>query len=467
MLVVISDLHMEEEATNHVTADPKLPPIAFSRNLSPKAYRKVFADLAHEASRNQARAMHLVLAGDIFDLHRSGLWFHDNPERVRPYVNASEVGPDLEAKLLAILDGIASEPAVKGALALIRDLGQGIYWDEMGQQQAFPVPVTLHYVAGNHDRLINSRPAIRRRARALLGLPPTPEPFPRVLHFAAEQALVRHGHEYDRFNFGADVRALADIPAELPAALYGAPPVGDFVTIDIASALPVMIRRKFGDGALQADPLLRAIYERSLAFDDLRPQRAMLQFLLHMPERSLNPDEVWAKIVATVADLLEEVHAEPFLRYHLDRLDDADRLDAVDVIQAMLELRAWRWATPTLAQAQSISRRMLGDLGGGSVEELAAREVAVRHGDVRFVIAGHTHRPQMALLQVDGKAERYYIDTGTWRNRIPANADFTAFGRLKALTYAVVYGPDEDLGGMAPGAKVASVDIWSGFTQRW
>jgi hypothetical protein len=39
--------------------------------------------------------------------------------------------------------------------------------------------------------------------------------------------------------------------------------------------------------------------------------------------------------------------------------------------------------------------------------------------------------------------ERYYINTGTWRNVIPATKNFKDFGRLKALTKVIVFMPRE------------------------
>jgi hypothetical protein len=97
-----------------------------------------------------------------------------------------------------------------------------------------------------------------------------------------------------------------------------------------------------------------------------------------------------------------------------------------------------------------------------------AGEEAVRDGSVGAVIAGHTHDPQVALLGVRNGAEQYYIDTGTWRNRVPSTPDKRTFGRVKALTYVLVYGRNEDLGTTpVAGGKTWSFDYWSGFTQRW
>lgn len=466
MLAVISDLHMEEEASNHIDADPNLPPIHFSRNLSPKAYRKVFADLANEARRNEAQVLRLVLAGDIFELHRTGLWFWENPLRTRPYVSVREVDESLERVLLAILAGILAEPENGKSLEVIRLLAQGQYWDE-GELRPFPVPVELHYLPGNHDRLANSTPAVRRQVRQMLGLPATPEPFPHVLYFPEEQTLVRHGQEYDHYNFATDLRQRETVPTYLPPNAYGEAPFGDFITVDVASALPFLIRSKFGDGGVQADPVLRAVYERSIAFDDLRPQQAMLQYLLHMPEKNITPAAVWSVIDKVIDDLLEGIYDDPFLREWMRRMNQTLRPDLLDAVEIVLGLRVWRWTNIPLPLVQFLSRKAAVGSGDSHPEQFAAREEMIQHGEARYVIAGHTHHPKIELLRHDQLGERYYIDTGTWRNRVPANPDYTAFGSLKTLTYVVVYGAEEDRGGMALGAKMSSVDIWSGFTQRW
>ena len=89
MLVVISDLHFEEEQSDNIPGNNNHPRIEFSRNLPGKAYRRFFAHLASEAVRNEAERLDLVLAGDLFDLHRTSLWFYQNPENLRPYVKNS------------------------------------------------------------------------------------------------------------------------------------------------------------------------------------------------------------------------------------------------------------------------------------------------------------------------------------------------------------------------------------------
>ena len=103
MLVVLSDLHFEEEAANQILGDGSHPPLEFHRNLPVKPYQLLFVRLADEARRNNALRLDLVLAGDIFDLHRTGLWFAENPAGARPYVRSSQVNAELEAQLLRII----------------------------------------------------------------------------------------------------------------------------------------------------------------------------------------------------------------------------------------------------------------------------------------------------------------------------------------------------------------------------
>jgi hypothetical protein len=55
-----------------------------------------------------------------------------------------------------------------------------------------------------------------------------------------------------------------------------------------------------------------------------------------------------------------------------------------------------------------------------------------------------SHCDGVELLAAAPQLESYYVDTGSWRNRIPATTDRSGFGRLEALSYAVVWGAGED-----------------------
>ncbi|HEX6308671.1 MAG TPA: metallophosphoesterase, partial [Longimicrobiales bacterium] len=142
MLVVISDLHFEEEHSCVIESDGRR--LGVDGNIGPRAFDLFVDSIERLALRNNAERIDLVLAGDIFDLNRTCLWFEGGADGPRPYVSCVEVGTgtELEQKLLRILDAIAAEPRVEPSLAALRRLGAG------GQ----PVEVVRHYIPGNHDR---------------------------------------------------------------------------------------------------------------------------------------------------------------------------------------------------------------------------------------------------------------------------------------------------------------------------
>ena len=466
MLVVISDLHFEEERTDAIPEGGGLLPVAYSRNLPAKVFRSFINHLAQEAIRNQAHSMDLVFAGDVFDLNRTSLWFRANQINLRPYVNNKDVDGDLEEYIKKIVAQIRVEVEVGRSLGAFRLLAEGKYWDKV--EKAFPIPVTLHFIPGNHDRLVNSTPAIRQMVRQSLGLPGADEPFPHILTFPEEGVVVRHGHEYDRFNFSIDLSPETTIPFQIPDEAYDEPTFGDYATVDIAARIPYLFRRHHGDDRIRKDESLRTIYLRFLEFDDLRPQRAMFNFLVNIPGRDIGPKVVWRAIEPIIYQLLEELQDDSILGTWLDKLDKEWRLDTIDVVQTALTLRSWRLAGIPLGLAQFISNSIIaGRDDVPPASKLAAKETVIQSADYRFLVAGHTHKPAVELIASDSKGERYYINTGTWRNRLPATPDYDGFGRLRALTYVVFYGPNEDTGLEQLGRKVSSMNYWNGFTQRW
>jgi hypothetical protein len=299
-------------------------------------------------------------------------------------------------------------------------------------------------------------------------MPISSAPFPAAQEFPNYKALIRHGHEYDRFNFSVDYSKVDPIPLHIPLGAYNEAAFGDFVTVDIASRSPHLFREEHGSANIIADPVLRAVYLRLLEFDDLRPQSALFNYLIHMPESFVDPVVVWKVIEPVIYTLLEDIYNDPFLKKWLKKMDTSWKLDVVDVIQSTMALRPWRFTGIPLGLAQFISNLAISHITDRAKAHIhAAREAVIKQGQYHFLIAGHTHNPTTELIASDEKGERYYFDTGTWRNRVPATPDYKSFGRLKALTYVIVYGPDEDYGRPPESQKFVSVDFWSGVTQRW
>jgi UDP-2,3-diacylglucosamine pyrophosphatase LpxH len=371
MLVVISDLHFEEEKSDWIEG-VQLGPL--HRNLGGAAFSRVFSRLVEEARRNQAKSLDLVLAGDIFDLHRTQLWFEGDGD-LKPYVPCSQVtvGSRIEAKILEILKAIAAEPDVSASLAELETLAT----TEIG------IPIRISFVLGNHDRLANATPRIRARVRELLSMAPSEDPFRNWLVFEDPPVLVRHGHEYDPINFSLDFRG-QPVPIDIDPRAYGEPTAGDFITVHVAALLPRLFRTVH-EKELPGSQLLTLLYRRLLEFDDVRPQAALLDYLLDTQGLGVDEHKAWDAVRPVADRLLDVVSSDPFLEGR-SRLFKA----AWQLLLLGRSLGSWL----PLGLVKTLARRA-GKPGDGP-EVFAARETLVREGRVRFVVAGHTHQPQVA-----------------------------------------------------------------------
>ncbi|HWY71730.1 MAG TPA: metallophosphoesterase family protein [Terriglobales bacterium] len=458
MIAVISDLHFEEEASDVISGGSKQ--IIFRRNLDPKAYRSFISHMADEARRRYVENFELVIAGDVFDLNRTTLWFNDE---LRPYVSLDDVSPELEKKVLKILEAVAAEPAVSQTLALFRNLAAGKYkgHDSTARDwvdRDFPCPVKITCLTGNHDRLANGSAAIRKRVCELMGIREI-ERFPHYALFEDPDVLVRHGHEYDNNNFALDLPGNEPIPLKVDEAGYSQANFGDFITIDVAVRLPYLFRHKYGDEQILKDPVLGALYLRLLQFDDVRPQSALLDYMLDDSEGNFSVEEAWERFVPMMQDLMAQIHDDKFFRYWLGRRAKPWAPAELELARGLLQMGGWH-NRPAREAARKITRFMMG--GEPDQPQLSAmREELVVQNKVRVVLSGHTHSPDVCLIKNDETGDRFYINTGTWRDVIPSTPDGRTFGRMRALTYVTLYSKAEQ------SESCNSFDYWTGFTKDW
>jgi UDP-2,3-diacylglucosamine pyrophosphatase LpxH len=423
MLAVLSDLHFSEAQST------RIGDLIFNKNLPPEIYEAYLNEINQIAVSNQIPHVDFVLAGDIFEINRSALWF-DGPHR--PYMNNREVEPGsaLEAKTLQILDAIAAEDKVKETLLLFRSIKERI-----------DVNVQVHYILGNHDRLLNATPALRSKARSLLGLGSSEVSLDHQFIYrdgdGKSFCLVRHGHEYDPMNFSLDTHALDVIPTDFPEEVYGNAPLGDITTIEFGAALPFFFVEHYGEDRILSNPILMALYQRLMAFDDVRPTSALLSYLFSTP--GVPKKQTWEFM-------------QPCFTRTINSLSNIDR-----VYKEIGETASIKKSQRLLLEGVLNSDIMKNGIPYWTVRQLmkqvskkiklksqakwAKREALIQNPETgcKCVIGGHTHMPEVSLLSARQGDEHYYINTGTWRNVVPATKDFKNFGKLNATTKVLVF----------------------------
>lgn len=423
MLIVLSDLHLSEAQSTQIDG------IKFNRNLPPETYQAYFSELNREASIRGIKKIDFVLAGDILDLSRSAFWL-DGLDR--PYLDNQSVidGSSSERTILDIIDAICTEERVAETIHSFRNL-----------KDHFGCEVTLHYILGNHDRLANATPAIRHKVREVFGLDGSDALFGHRFIFKDAQdqpfCLVRHGHEYDPMNFAISTHDLETIPTDFPEDVYGKPCVGDMITIEFGAALPRYFVDTYGGDAILHDPTLLALYKRLMAFDDVRPTTALLAYLFSTPEvKKRRTWELMAPCLEKALDAISENEALEDLIQESASLRRSQRLLLEGILNTdLLNQGIPYWMVRQLMKSVSKQIKL------SSQTRWAKREALIQDPDsgCKCVISGHTHFPEVSLMSAKKGNERYYINTGTWRNIIPATKNFKGFGMLEAMTKVIVF----------------------------
>jgi UDP-2,3-diacylglucosamine pyrophosphatase LpxH len=427
MLIVLSDLHFTE------TKSSQIGPHRFIRNLPPETYFAYFEEINKFALANKIQKVDLVLAGDILEISRSAIWLEHED---RPYIDndAVEPGSEVETTILKIIHAIAEDEEVSETLDLFTNIGQ--YFD---------MTVELYLILGNHDRLVNATPRIREVVRSLFGLEGGEALFNHRLiledRLGKPFCLIRHGHEYDRTNFAIDVLEQDAIPTFIPESIYGKSCLGDITTIEFGASLPWLFMKQYGEDDILEDPVLMAVYQRLMEFDDVRPTTAWLSFLFSTP--GVDEQKTWALLQPCFTEIIKK------LSKHDQFLNTVKQTAAINkisrwLIQWVIRSGIIKGGVPYWL-VKLIMGRVSRTIKLKSQAEWAKREELILDEDsgCKCVISGHSHFAEVSLLSGNRVGERYYINTGTWRNVIPATKYYDEFGRLKALTKVIVFYPME------------------------
>lgn len=429
MLVVLSDLHFSETKSSQIGSH------RFSRNLPQETYLAYLKEINTFALANGIQQVDLVLAGDILEISRSAIWLEQED---RPYIDndAVEPGTEVEATVLKIIHAIAENEEVSQTLDLFTNIDN---YFEMG--------VKLHLILGNHDRLANATPKIRALVRDMFGLEGGDALFNHHLilddQLGKPFCLIRHGHEYDRTNFSIDVLEHDAIPTFIPESIYGKSSLGDITTIEFGVSLPWLFVKRYGEEAILEDPTLMALYQRLMEFDDVRPTTAWLSFLFSTP--GVDEKQTWKLIKPCFTEIINK------LSKHKQFMNTVKQTEATSkfvrwLLQVIIRSGIIRDGVPYWL-VKMVMGRVSKTIKLKSQSEWAKREELILDEDsgCKCVISGHSHFSEVSLLSAKSGEERYYINTGTWRNVIPATKYYEDFGRLKALTKVIIFYPMEKI----------------------
>ncbi len=422
MLIVLSDLHFADSSAYAMGIERS------NLNLPGRVYHTFFKEIAELIKVGHVEKIDLVLAGDIFEITRSAMWHMDE---LRPYVHNEEVGENdaIEQRICDIIDAIAADPKVRDTAIVFRSLSN-----------LFSVPVNIHYIPGNHDRLLNATQKIRNKVRSFFGIEESEDYFSNsYLHYQDGDVcvLVRHGHEYDRTNFGANLALWPEIPLIIDKSYYDMPVLGDLVTSEIASKLPILFKKRYGEEAILEDPSLKRMYQRLIDFDNVRPSRAMMNFFFSTP--GLKQKEIWNMIEPVFRELLDEIARDSNITDDVMTLSNTKKLNKRAVMR-IFKARVWRRGLPVWMFNALINPAMKKS-GLDSDMDIVQKESFLRDEsqNLRCLVSGHTHNAIVKLLSVEDGIEKYYINSGTFRNVITTTPDQNKFGRLRSKARVLIY----------------------------
>jgi UDP-2,3-diacylglucosamine pyrophosphatase LpxH len=380
LLVFVSDIHLTDE----------LHGAAISRaDQFERFWIRIQAARGH-------RPAELCFVGDLFDLVRSPSWLTAKP---RPY---HRVDDGVRAHVEGIVDRVLEREAAFFA-ALRRRVEEGA--------------LRIHYVLGNHDRLLGRCPAARRKIwRALTGEDRDID-FQNEAVFRDHKVLAYHGHFGDPINYNPE----------------GGGTAGDAIGLELIVRFPQAVRRRLEVDHPQLDDI-----------DDVRPIYAVPAWVRQL---GVFRRELLQPVENTWSALVEDFLSNPFIRTWMRREHRVLGFDTGKKLRLLLELSTGKMLARGHDQRLTKLYRLFQHGFDGKMAEKAALELAKpeRRG-LRYVVNGHSHFSSIVPLgSIEGEPAVYF-NTGTWRtvhqigHTIRGRPSFLPYD---AMTYLVFF-PDTD-----------------------
>jgi UDP-2,3-diacylglucosamine pyrophosphatase LpxH len=377
MLVLVSDLHLVD------TPDP-------TDHRVPRLIGRL-EDVAQLAATKKLEPLSVAFLGDIFDVLHSQKWLD---EELRPWELPTSRHKELVRDIYLSID--KANPAFLAGLRSLK-----------GKHPA----VTLHYLPGNHDRVLNTEMGelARREMAQTFPVERTGELFQDTLVFPEYATMCRHGHELDPRNVYAMESAA----------------VGDAVVIELLEQLPRLVAKRTGWAV--SDERLKFLRELNCVLP--QDMRTMTDWIfrgiagLEARERGVDIRGIFEEELLTIFAEIDRL-----------RTNNPDLFMLSNYFDWLMLLMRGKFRKGKLKLLFSIGRWKNFGIQADPFRErnllqsqcmFAARFFEQFH----VLAAGHTHE---AKQDPDGAQRRQFVNTGAW-NRIHylsprASYDFDTVG---------------------------------------
>jgi UDP-2,3-diacylglucosamine pyrophosphatase LpxH len=472
MLVVISDLHFSDGT-------------AGEHNLPARAFTEVFlSDIASLAKDKGCQEIKILLLGDIIDLIRSELWFgvkrQDRPWGVNGLADIPipRSGSVTERQCFKILGQVSdgeltnpkSPPSLEKDTVLSKNWKTFKFFRELKsefEKKGINTSPQIIYVPGNHDRLCNLYPSVRKELQKLLGITIStstvdgdPKGDWRFRYDFMEEAYgvyARHGHQYDPWNYASTNLGFED---------HLKVPVGDVITTEFAAKIPWTAAAMKSKHPEITDGLIKNLKD----IDNVRPMSSVLEWIYYRIKK-----EDSGKIRDAIERILDKV-VKQLLDIELIQKWRSPETHWDEAIRALSS--PWlRWLSKGLVDLLKTEDLLPLFMGMDEDAQIPEKDIYTQaaysqeriwrtNKNIQFILYGHSHVPLQRPLDSDER-EVIYLNTGTWRNRIYKTVGLDRspdFIDLKQMTYTIFYRRDEDLKDKEAGTL--SFDVWTGAKKK-
>ncbi len=453
MLSIISDIHLSDGTT--------------SFNVHEEAFTKVFKNnILTEIADNEAQEVKIILLGDILDFVRTDYWLKIDPKerpwngKLDPSTGMNDKGDIMLKHYSAVLDDICAHESTKGFIQALNEIK-----DEVGSK----IPVEIHYVTGNHDRILNNITELQNSFKSKLSsYTPSEIIFCNSFKDTTDYTvLCRHGHEFDENNFGRELYAYlnsksADEINRFDERMYRVQSIGEVITAELMSGIIYRLNEYKGDpGFVNAVKDINNIRPMSDSFIWLywygREQTKKNKGLLMKAFRNSLKEVINSSLGTAWDELVKEIwyfRGDITDRFDqlLDFVEDKKFDDVANIVEAFKPIFSF------------FSGKGLDDYAKGARSFYASGA----NPDIQYLVMGHTHEALNIYFKGDTDDKVcMYINTGTYLPFIERIKDSSAVSFVNAnqMTLLNIYKRDEDKNS-GKSNKYPTMDLWNGIKRK-